>query len=285
MFRSVAEYWGGELDVLVHSVGHARAEESTGSYLAITRDGYAFAHSLSAYSLVAASRAAAPLLAAGDAARSAGGASIITITYAAGEHVVPDYNVMASAKAVLETHVRYLAAELGPRNVRVNAISAGPIRTLSASAVKSLTAARRRVEERTPLRRNVDLDQVGDVALFRASDLSRCLTGEILHADMRVEQPVAFQLVAACSFRIARLGADPRFVSPGSGGELELRRRDEPNRLAGAEEEWCHKFRKEPRPLGEDVWLPREHKEIFDRESEPLGPDPDDLLRHRCWRG
>jgi enoyl-[acyl-carrier protein] reductase I len=177
LFRRVSEHWDGALDVLVHSVGHARAEELTGSYLNISRDGYAFAHSISAYSLVACAREAAPLLAKG------GAGSIITITYSAGERVLPDYNVMASAKAALETHVRYLAAELGPQNTRVNAISAGPIRTLSASAVKSLSTARQAMEERAPLRRNVDTSDVGDVALFLASDLSRCLTGEILNAD------------------------------------------------------------------------------------------------------
>jgi enoyl-[acyl-carrier protein] reductase I len=132
---------------------------------------------------VAAAREAAPLLAAGEAARSGGGASVITITFAAGERVVPDYNVMASAKAALETHVRYLAAELGPRSVRVNAISAGPIRTLSASAVKSLAASRRAMEERAPLRRNVSAEDVAGVALFLASDLARSITGEVLNAD------------------------------------------------------------------------------------------------------
>jgi len=176
-FHAVSEHWGGQLDVLVHSVGHAQAEELTGSYLDITREGYAFAHSISAYSLVACAREAAPLLEAG------GAGSVLTITYAASTRVVPDYNVMASAKAALDCHVRYLAAELGPLNVRVNAIAAGPIRTLSASAVKSLAAGRREMENRAPLRRNVDTDDVGDVAVFLASDLSRCLTGEILNAD------------------------------------------------------------------------------------------------------
>jgi enoyl-[acyl-carrier protein] reductase I len=200
LFRRVGEHWDGALDVLVHTAGHARAEELSGSYLDISRDGYAFAHSLSAYSLVACAREAAPLLQAG-AARAAGaqddgvqdgggqqsvapgGSSIITITYPPGQRVMPDYNVMASAKAALETHVRYLAAELGPRGIRVNAISAGPIRTLSASAVKSLAAGRRQMEERAPLRRNVETEDVGNVALFLASDLARCVTGEILNAD------------------------------------------------------------------------------------------------------
>ena len=183
LFQRVSERWAGRLDVVVHTAGHARADELSGSYLTISREGYAFAHSISAYSLVAVAREAAPLLAAGEAARNGGGASVMTLTYAAAERVVPDYNVMASAKAALETHVRYLAAELGPRNVRVNAISAGPIRTLSASAVKSLGASRRAMEERAPLRRNVSAEDVAGVALFLASDLARSVTGEILNAD------------------------------------------------------------------------------------------------------
>lgn len=177
LFQRVAEHWDGKLDVLVHSVGHARAEELTGSYLDISREGYAHAHGISTYSIVACARAAAPLLAAG------GAGSIITITYDASQRVVPDYNVMASAKAALDCHVRYLAAELGPQNIRVNAISAGPIRTLSASAVKSLARGRALMEARAPLRRNVDTAEIGDVAVFLASHLSRCITGEILNAD------------------------------------------------------------------------------------------------------
>jgi enoyl-[acyl-carrier protein] reductase I len=201
LFRRLGEHWDGALDVFVHTAGHARAEELSGSYLDISRDGYAFAHSLSAYSLVVCAREAAPLLVAGatqhagaqggGGAQNAGpqqgvvpgGSSIITITYPAGQRVMPYYNVMASAKAALETHVRYLAAELGPRGIRVNAISAGPIRTLSASAVKSLAAGRRQMEERAPLRRNVETEDVGNVALFLASDLARSITGEILNAD------------------------------------------------------------------------------------------------------
>lgn len=177
LFQRVAQHWEGNLDVLVHSVGHARAEELTGSYLGISREGYAHAHGVSAYSLVACARAAAPLLAAG------GAGSIITVTYDASQRVVPDYNAMASAKAALECHVRYLAADLGPQNTRVNAISAGPIRTLSASAVKSLARGRALMETRAPLRRNVDTAEIADVAVFLASRLSRCITGEILNAD------------------------------------------------------------------------------------------------------
>lgn len=177
LFQRIAAHWDGRLDVLVHSVGHARAEELTGSYLDISRDGYAHAHGVSAYSLIACARAAASLLAAG------GAGCIITITYDASQRVVPDYNVMSSAKAALDCHVRYLAAALGPQNTRVNAVSAGPIRTLSASAVKSLARGRALMEARAPLRRNVDTAEIGDVAVFLASHLSRCITGEILNAD------------------------------------------------------------------------------------------------------
>jgi enoyl-[acyl-carrier protein] reductase I len=177
LFRQVAAHWEGKLDVLVHSIARSRPEDLAGRYVDVSRAGYMYAHGISAYSLIPCARYAAPLFEAN------GGGSVIAMSYLASERVVPNYNVMASAKAALDCHVRYLAAELGPRNVRVNAISAGPIRTLSASAVKSLAAGRRLMEERAPLRRNVDTSDVGDVAPFLASDLSRCLTGEILNAD------------------------------------------------------------------------------------------------------
>ena len=114
---------------------------------------------------------------------AAGGGSIMTLTYLASERVVDRYNIMAPAKAALECNVRYLAHELGPSNIRVNAISAGPLKTLAASAVKGLSTIRDIVEERAPLRRNVTLEEVGDVGLFLASPLSRCITGETIYAD------------------------------------------------------------------------------------------------------
>lgn len=176
LFRTLEERWGG-LDVLVHSVAFAPREELTGNFRDTTRAGFQMALDISAYSLVAVTRAAAPLF------ERAGGGSVMTLTYDAVERVVPSYNVMAIAKAALEAEVRYLAADLGPRNVRVNAISAGPIKTLAASAVKGISKLQKSVEEVAPLRRNVTQDEVGDVAVFLASPLSRCLTGATLFAD------------------------------------------------------------------------------------------------------
>ena len=177
LYGQLAEHWGGRLDTLVHSVGYARTEDLEGSFANISRDGYKEAQEISAYSLIACTRPAVPLF------EAAGGGSVITLTYVAGERVVPNYNVMATAKAALECNVRYLAADLGPKNVRVNAISAGPIRTLAASAVKGVGQFRDIMVEHAPLRRNVDQGEVGDVAVFLASSLSRCVTGETIFAD------------------------------------------------------------------------------------------------------
>lgn len=176
LFRAVEERWG-RLDVLVHSIAFAPREELTGAFRDTTRQGFQTALDVSAYSLVAVTRAAAPLF------ERASGGSVMTLTYDAVERVVPSYNVMAIAKAALEAEVRYLAADLGPNNVRVNAISAGPIKTLAASAVKGISRLQKSVEDLAPLRRNVTQEEVGDVAVFLASPLSRCLTGATLYAD------------------------------------------------------------------------------------------------------
>lgn len=176
LFKTLGDQWGS-LDVFVHSVAFARQEDLTGAFSEISWDGYALAHHISAYSLIEASKHAKPLM---DAA---GGGSIFTLSYLAAERVVERYNVMAIAKAALECNMRYLAAEFGPSNIRVNAISAGPLRTLAASAVKGLTAFREVMEEKAPLRRNVTLEEVGNVGLFLASDLSACVTGETIYAD------------------------------------------------------------------------------------------------------
>lgn len=176
LFNGIKEAWG-KLDVLVHCLAYAKNEDLTGEFIDISRDGYKLAHEVSAWSLIDAAKHAKPLM------EAAGGGSIITLTYMAAERVVPKYNVMATAKSALECNVRYLAAELGSSNIRVNGISAGPIRTLAASAVKGLSDIRTMMEERAPLRRNVTQDEVGDVGLFLASDLSRCVTGEIIYAD------------------------------------------------------------------------------------------------------
>jgi enoyl-[acyl-carrier protein] reductase I len=177
LYQEVSAHWDGKLDVMVHCIAFAKTDDLTGNFVDISRDGYMLAHDISAYSLIPCSRYAVPLF------EAAGGGSVITLTYMAAERYVEKYNVMATAKAALECNVRYLAAELGSKNVRVNAVSAGPIKTLAASAVKGISAIRSEVEVRAPLRRNVDQNEVGDVALFLASPLSRCVTGEVIYAD------------------------------------------------------------------------------------------------------
>ena len=164
-----------KIDILVHAVAYAPAEELKGEFLNTSREGFRIAHDVSVYSLIAVSRGAVPLMTEGG--------SIVTLSYYAAEKVVPHYNVMALAKAALESAVRYLAYELGPRNIRVNAISAGPIKTLAARGVGSLGDMLKSHAERSPLRRNVDQLEVGGAALYLASDLSSAVTGEILYVD------------------------------------------------------------------------------------------------------
>lgn len=176
VFTDLKDRWGS-LNILVHCLAFADREDLVRPFSEISRKGYAMALDISAYSLIRCAGAARPLL------ENAGGGSIMTLTYNAVEHVVPSYNVMAVAKAALETEVRYLAAELGPANIRVNAISAGPLRTLAASAVKGLSGFRDAVTEIAPLRRNVTTEDVADVAVFLASDLSRSVTGNTIFAD------------------------------------------------------------------------------------------------------
>jgi len=165
----------GKLDILVHAVAFAPPEELRGEFIHCSREGFRIALDVSVYSLIAVSRAAAPLMTEGG--------SIITLTFYAAEKVVPHYNVMAVAKAGLESSVRYLAANLGPKNIRVNAISAGPIKTLAARGVGDLSEMIRSHAERAPLHRNVDQLEVGGAALFLASSLSSAVTGEILYVD------------------------------------------------------------------------------------------------------
>lgn len=168
--------WGG-LDILVHSIAYAPAEDLRGRFHEISRDGVLTAVEVSAFTLVALSRAALPLF------TKAGGGAVLTLTFNAVERVVPSYNSMAIAKAALETCVRYLAVDLGPSNVRVNAISAGPLKTLSASAVRGISTARDLMEAKAPLRRNMTQEEVGNVAVFLASEWSRAVTGETIFAD------------------------------------------------------------------------------------------------------
>jgi len=165
----------GKLHTLVHSVAYAPAEDMKGEFLNTTRDGFRIAHDVSVYSLIAVSRAAAPLM--------TDGGSIMTLTYYGAEKVVPKYNVMGVAKAALEATVRYLANDLGKQKVRVNAISAGPIKTLAARGVSGLGEMLSSHAERAPLKRNVETEEVGKTGLFLASDLSTGITGEVIYVD------------------------------------------------------------------------------------------------------
>ncbi|MHB8631163.1 MAG: enoyl-ACP reductase FabI [Candidatus Limnocylindria bacterium] len=175
-FSELGTRWG-RADILVHSIAFAAVEDLRGRFHQISRDGLKLAVEVSAFSLIALTRAALPLF------EKAGGGSIMSLTYNAVERVVPSYNSMAMAKAVLESATRYLAADLGPHNVRVNTISAGPLKTLAGSAVKGISSARDLMEEKAPLRRNISQEEVGNVAVFLASEMSRCVTGATIFAD------------------------------------------------------------------------------------------------------
>ena len=165
----------GKLHVLVHSVAYAPAAELEGDFLNTSREGFRVAHDVSVYSLIAVARAAAPLM--------TDGGSIITMTYYGAEKVVPHYNVMAVAKAALECSVRYLAFDLGKKNIRVNAISAGPIKTLAARGIAGLSDMLKAHRETAPLQRNVEVAEVGSAGVFLASDASSGITGETLYVD------------------------------------------------------------------------------------------------------
>jgi enoyl-[acyl-carrier protein] reductase I len=174
LFEQLKERYG-RLDVLVHAVAFAPAEDMHGSFVNTSREGFRIAHDVSVYSLIAVSRAAVPLMTEGG--------SIITLTYFGAEKVVPHYNVMGVAKAALEATVRYLASSLGSQKIRVNAISAGPIKTLAARGVGQLGDMLRAHAEKSPLKRNVDQLEVGGAAAFLASDLSGAITGETIYVD------------------------------------------------------------------------------------------------------
>jgi len=176
VFRDVGDQFG-KLDVLVHSVAFAPREDLENEFVKTTREGFKVAHDISAYSLVGLTRAALPLM------EKAGGGSVIAMTYFGAEKAVEGYNLMGVAKAALEATIRYLAANLGPKNVRVNAISAGPVNTLAARGIRGFTGMLKHHAERAPLRRNVELEEIGSVALFLASSMSSAITGEVLHVD------------------------------------------------------------------------------------------------------
>ena len=165
----------GALHGIVHSVAFAPAAELSGEFLNTTREGFRIAHDVSVYSLIAVARAAAPLM--------TGGGGIVTLTYYGAEKVVPKYNVMGVAKAALEASVRYLANDLGPKNIRVNAISAGPIKTLAARGISGLGEMLKSHAERAPLKRNVDPAEVGATAAFLLSEAGSGITGETIYVD------------------------------------------------------------------------------------------------------
>lgn len=165
----------GVIHGVAHCIAFANKEELQGEYMNTTRDGFLLAHNISSYSLTAVAKEAKALMTEGG--------SIVTLTYLGGERVVRNYNVMGVAKASLDASVRYLANDLGPQGIRVNSISAGPIRTLSAKGVSEFNSILKEIEEKAPLRRTTTTEEIGDTALFLFSDLSRGMTGENLHVD------------------------------------------------------------------------------------------------------
>ncbi len=173
----VERKFGGQLDGLLHSMAYANREDLAGEFADTSQEGFALANEVSAYTLVALSRAFRPQL------QAAGGGAIVTLSYLGAERVVPGYNVMGVAKAALEASVRYLAYDLGKENIRVNAVSAGPIKTLAAQGVKGLGDMIKHVEDRAPLQRAVKQEDVGDVVAFFLSDLARGITGETVYVD------------------------------------------------------------------------------------------------------
>jgi enoyl-[acyl-carrier protein] reductase I len=166
---------GEQIDAAVHSIAFANKDDLSRPFIETSRDGFLLAHEISTYSLVGVSRAIAPVMTAGG--------SIMTLSYLGAVRVLTNYNVMGVAKAGLEASVRYLASDLGPRNIRVNAISAGPIKTASARGIKDFSKILDRVTETAPLRRPTDPDEVADTAVFLASDLGRGITGNVIYVD------------------------------------------------------------------------------------------------------
>lgn len=176
VFSGLKQHWDS-LDILVHSVAFAPREMLEGGYLdSMNRAGFLQAHEISSYSFAALGRAAQPMMAGRNGA-------MLTMTYIGANRAMPNYNVMGVAKASLEANVRYMASSLGPEGIRVNAISAGPIRTLAASGIKGLKDFLNQVEQNAPLRRNVTIEEVGNVAAFLCSDYASAVTGEITYAD------------------------------------------------------------------------------------------------------
>jgi enoyl-[acyl-carrier protein] reductase I len=177
LFAKLGKHWTDGFDVLVHSVGFAPREALQGQYLDhLTRENFSIAHDISSYSLAALAKAARPMMAGRNGA-------ILTLTYLGAERALSNYNVMGLAKASLEANVRYLAFNLGPEGTRVNAISAGPIKTLAAAGIANFRKMLDHVDENAPLRRSVTIDEVGNVGAFLCSDLASGITGEVTHVD------------------------------------------------------------------------------------------------------
>ena len=177
VFGEVGEAFGGQLDLLVHSVAYAAAEDLEGRFTDTPRDRFWMALDVSAYSLVAAARLAEPLM------EAAGGGSIVTMTYLGGQRAVPHYNVMGVAKSALDSSVQYLAWDLGQKNIRVNAISAGPVRTLAARSIAGFPTMEAIVEERSPLHRPIDVNDVGAAGAYLLSDEAKNVTATTLYVD------------------------------------------------------------------------------------------------------
>ena len=177
-FDAVKEQWG-KLDILIHCLAFANRDDLMGDFSNVSRQGFQTALDISAYSLISLARGAKPLM--------TDGGSIVTLTYLGGVRVIPNYNTMGIAKAALEMNVRYLASEMGPDKIRVNGISAGPIRTLASSAVGGILDMIHHVEEMAPLRRTVTQQEVGNTAAFLGSDLASGITGQILYVDSGYE--------------------------------------------------------------------------------------------------
>ncbi|MGB3133022.1 MAG: enoyl-ACP reductase [Candidatus Macondimonas sp.] len=176
LMAELGKRWDG-LDILVHSVAFAPREQLEGRFVdSVTREGFRMAHDISAYSFVALAKAAYPLMKGRQGA-------LLTMTYAGAVRAIPNYNVMGPAKASLEASVRFLAQDLGPEGIRVNAISAGPIKTLAAAGISGFRGMLSKAEEASPLRRNVTIDEVGNVGAFLCSDLASGMTGEITYVD------------------------------------------------------------------------------------------------------
>ncbi len=175
VFRRLREAWGG-LDILIHAVAYALKEDLTNPYIQTSRQGFHLALDVSSFSLVALSRHAAKLMEGRSGA-------ILTLTYMGSEKVIPNYNVMGVAKAALEASVRYLAYDLGPRGIRINAISAGPIKTLAAAGIAGFKDMLHYSSERAPLKRNIDAEEVARTALYLLSDMASGVTGEVVHVD------------------------------------------------------------------------------------------------------